>query len=273
MRSPASYFKTKQEGGYSIYRWFDYSRTLIFGFLFVFLTLFSYFEGILPNKTDWRILVTLSLPLFLITLFFFINDRYIWRFNKNEMIVTKGWSVLFNLKNRAKYYSRDQIQTLYSKTKTSHNDDMSFNSYTTRIYIYLKSGKTVRITNSLSEEQGDYLISELKGILPYGKKPKQPPVSSYLKMILVIAIVVFIGAVSPRLMEVGEHSVEDISYQMKIVIGISGSLFMLFILLSTDDVFKEGTLTLLGKVFIVLISLALTSGILYHLYVQPFFLI
>ena len=271
MRSPEKYFKTKHEGGYYVYKWFDFSRTLIFGFLCIFLSLFSYFEAILPKKADWGILLLLCLPLFLVTLFFFVNDRYLLKFNKDEIIISKGINVLFNRKGRAKHFGRDQIQTLYSKTKSSITDESNFISYTTRIYIYLKNGKTVRITDSLSEEKGAYLISEIKGVLPFGDKPKQPPVSNYVKMILVIMVTVAIGALFPTFMEMGEDSDRDISYQMKIVIGISASLFMLFISLGSDQVFKEGVLTLTGKVVIITISLVLTSGVLYYLYVQPFF--
>ncbi|MGB4972009.1 MAG: hypothetical protein WBO32_05085, partial [Cyclobacteriaceae bacterium] len=86
------------------------------------------------------------------------------------------------------------------------------------------------------------------------------------KLLLTLAVMVFAGSVTPRLMEVGESAMEEQSNAMRFVLGLLGMGIIFFAMTITDDIFNNGELTTAHKVFLFVTGLSITSAILYYMY-------
>lgn len=264
MKDPEDYFNYRKEGEYHVYEWVDSTRTILIGMLSFALLATSFVRTFIDKTMYVQVYIVFCIVAIAIVSFFWVYDRFRITINKEEIFVARGLMVYLG-NAKGKQYLRKDISTFYKVSPWDYSDN-NFVFDTTIIYAFLNNRKRIRITNQLSDEYGKYLIQEIKIFMPFGARPERPPFTLAPKLLLTLAIMVFAGSVTPRLMEVGDSAMEEQSNAMRFVLGLLGMGIIFFAMTITDDIFKRGEISTAHKIFLFITGLSITSAILYYMY-------
>ncbi|MEQ8362888.1 MAG: hypothetical protein RH948_08470 [Cyclobacteriaceae bacterium] len=265
MKDPEDYFNYRKEGEHHVYEWVASGRSFVSGFITISFVAIFFVKAFIDKTADVHSYLIVSAVAIAITLFFWIYDRFKITINKEEIFVARGSTVFFGNGRGTRYLKKD-IGTFYSRSPWDYSD-LNFVSGGKIIYIFLNDRQRIKITDELTDEYANYLIDDIKKFMPFGDRPERLPLASSLKHLFMMAVIVFTGAVTPRLNEVGEYASEKQSNPMRFVEGLLGMGFMFFILTMASDKFLgNNQLTTSRKILLFICSTVLTSAILYYLY-------
>ncbi|MEQ9412283.1 MAG: hypothetical protein RIF39_00560 [Cyclobacteriaceae bacterium] len=264
MKDPEDYFNYRKEGEHYVYEWVASGRTFVAIFITISFVAIFFVKAFIDKTVDVRLYLITSAIAIAIVVFFWIYDRFKITINKDEIFVGRGATVFFGNGRGTRYLKKD-IRTFYSRSPWDYSD-LYFVSYSKIIYIFLNDRKRIKITDDLAEEYANYLIDDIKLFMPFGDRPERLPFTLAPKLLLTLAVMVFAGSVTPRLMEVGDSTMEEQSNAMRFVLGLLGMGIIFFAMTITDDIFKRGEISTAYKILLFVTGLSITSAILYYMY-------
>ncbi|MEQ8303034.1 MAG: hypothetical protein RIB47_06555 [Cyclobacteriaceae bacterium] len=266
MKPPEEYFKIRKEGEYTVYEWQDNARMMVAGLIGIGLVVMSFVKTFIDHAAPGYIFFITAALVIAVLMFFWIHDRFSLSIGKDGLYVARGASVYLG-SGLGRQYLKSDFNALYTKSPSNFNN-FDFGNDLRIICLQIKSGRTVRLTNALVDERAEFLITELKTFFIFSNKPTPASLKMGPKLMVAWAICVVVGAITPRLLEVGEYAIEKQSNAMRVASGLLGMSFIFWILTATDAIFKEGELTQGHKVILFVGCFVPTALILGYLYLS-----
>ncbi|MEQ8474676.1 hypothetical protein [Fulvivirga sp.] len=264
MKPPEEYFQIRKQGSHTIYEWRENARLIVASLMVIALLIMAFVKTFIEHAVPLYVfIITLALGLVVI-IFFRVYDRFRLAFDTEGVFVARGISLFLGSGLGTCYHKKD-FEALYTKSPSNFNN-FDFGNDTKIICLQLKNNRRIRLTNALLNEYADFLIDEMKVFFLFSEKPTPINLKMVPKLFLIWAIAVITGVVTPRLLEVGEYALEKQSGAMRVASGLLGMVFIIWILTSTDAIFKEKELSQLHKTLIFVLCLIPTALVLGYIY-------
>lgn len=261
MKTPEDYFNVKDTVGKTSYEWRDNGNIIGIIVIGAIILVPGFVKSFIEKNVPAYYFFILLTVFIAIILFFWIKDRSRVTITTDEITVAKGLDLL--LGNPGIKYARKDVQYCYKKN-TSTVFNLEFISSSTLLFLLLKDGTSVKLHNGSTDENEKYFLSEMKSFFRYGEEPSPRPLKTSAKIIVLVPIIVFLGVITPRMMEVGEYALEKQSDTMRFASGLLIMGLVYWIVTSADLIFKPGELEGRGKLLLFLISFSIGTAILYY---------